>query len=86
MAQYSGFQMEEPQVEVPASPIKPRPGSSKYSSKYQLKGNPITSGRPKVQSTDEEEFDAYKCGALSPPDTDLVQFWQVRSWFSSHLT
>jgi hypothetical protein len=62
--------------QVPASPVKPQPAYMKAMSKYRLKGKPS----PVVgqsRSTEEEEFSRYKTGLPSPPDTDLIQFWEV---------
>src|SRR6266498_4129913 len=76
MKRYRDKQIPLAVPQVPASPSKPQPGYMKAMSKYQLKGkpNPVVG---QSRSTEEEEFLRYKTGSLSPPNTDLIQFWKV---------
>jgi hypothetical protein len=76
MRRYRDQQVPHPLPQVPASPVKPKQAYMKIISKYQLKGKQNTAVS-QTRSTDEEEFSRYKTGSLSPPDTDLIQFWEV---------
>jgi len=76
MKRYREKQIPHAVPQVLASPIKPKPAYMKAISKYQLKGKKTTVVG-QTQSTEDKEFSRYKTGSLFPPDTDLIQFWEV---------
>ena len=53
------------------------PKFAALSSKYRLPAHPIYPQTSSTVSTYEEEFEKYKNERLSPPETDLVAYWQV---------
>lgn len=52
-------------------------------SKYNLTQHPIYLQGSSGIGTKEAEFEKYKNGPLSSPETDLVDFWNVSHWCCS---
>jgi len=70
--------------QVPAQappPQKAIPRFVSLPSKYDLLEHPIYPQGASSVSTAEAEFEKYKNGVLSSPDTDLVAFWSVSTLF-----
>jgi hypothetical protein len=63
-------------VPAPAAAAAKGPRFASLPSKYGLKQHPIY---PQAAASDtyEEEFNRFRNQIVSPPDTDLVQYWGV---------
>jgi len=82
MSECGGKHVQQTPAQALASQ-KAVPTFASLPSKYNLPAHPIYQRATSSTSTLEGEYSKYKNGPLSPPETDLIEFWSVSHAVSS---